>query len=483
MAFAINSRRSVTALITVALTAVLFWFGNGLDPLWPLFWFAPLPLLIFASRNSWGSTAITTILSLMIGSLSMWHYFVVLHSPPAVWIITYTIAALLFALAVLLFRALLLRGAPWSAMLAFPAVWVTCEFAANFFTPHGTGVSFSYSQLDFLPFLQLASITGPWGMSFLLLMFPAAIAIGLYLHKSAPKQAWRIAGTGVGVIAAVLIFGAIRLATPASSPQIKVGLIASGTPANDWTTPPGTPTKRLFQDYATTAEGLAAQGAKVIVLPEKIGTLAGSNNQDTDAIFQSVADKTGATIVAGLVHDSPPLQYNQAQVYVPQSTLLSYNKHHLLPPFESAQTPGTTLTVMQKSAGNWGVAICKDMDFTQLSRQYGNSGVGLMLVPGWDFNVDRSWHGHKAIMRGVESGFSIVHAAKDGYLTVSDSRGRILAQTRSNSAPFATLIAEAPTVHQPTLFLLLGDWFAWLALAILGFTLLQLWWLRKNPHP
>jgi apolipoprotein N-acyltransferase len=482
MAFAINSRRSVTALIAVASTAVLFWFGNGLDPWWPLLWFAPLPLLIFASRNSWGSTALTTILSLLIGCLSMWHYFAVLHSPPAVWIITYTIVALLFALAVLLFRALLLRGASWSALLAFPAAWVSCEFAANFLTPHGTGASLSYSQLDFLPFLQLASITGPWGMSFLLMLFPAAIAIGLYLRHSAPKQAWRIVGTTLGVIVLVLIFGEIRLAAPASSLQTKVGLIASDTSANVRTTPAGTPTKRLFQDYATTADTLAAQGAKVIVMPEKVGTLAGSENQDTDAIFQSVADKTGATIVVGLLHDSPPLQYNQAQVYMPQTTLLSYNKHHLLPPFESAQTPGTTLTVMQKSAGNWGVAICKDMDFTQLSRQYGNAGVGLMLVPGWDFVVDRSWHGHKAIMRGVESGFSIVHAAKDGYLTVSDSRGRILAQTLSDSAPFATLIAEAPTVHEPTLFLLLGDWFAWVALAILAFTLLRLWLVRKNAH-
>jgi apolipoprotein N-acyltransferase len=482
MAFAIDSRRCVTALITVASAAILFWFGNGLDPWWPLFWFAPLPLLIFASRNSWGSTALTTFLSLMIGSLSMWHYFVVLHSPPAVWIITYSIASLLFASAVLLFRALLLRGAPWSALLAFPAVWVTCEFAANFFTPHGTGVSFSYSQLNFLPFLQLASITGPWGMSFLLMLFPAALAIGLHLRHSAPKQAWRIVGTSVGAIALVLIFGTIRLATPSPSQQIKVGLIASDQSANVRTTAPGEATRRLFHDYAATAEGLATQGAQVIVLPEKVGALVGSQNQDTDAVFQSVADKTGATIVVGLTHDLPPLQYNRARVYAPQTPILNYDKHHLLPPFESRQTPGTTLTVMQKSSGNWGVAICKDMDFTQLSRQYGDAGVGLMLVPGWDFVVDRSWHGHKAIMRGVESGFSIVHAAKDGYLTVSDSRGRILAQTQSDSAPFATLIAEAPTVHEPTIFLLLGDWFAWVTLPVLAFTLLQLWRLRKNPH-
>ena len=102
-----------------------------------------------------------------------------------------------------------------------------------------------------------------------------------------------------------------------------------------------------------------------------------------------------------------------------------------------------------------------------------------MLVPGWDFNLDRAWHGHIAIMRGVEDGFSIVRAAKNGYLTVTDDRGRILAETRSDSAPFATLIAEVPAVHDTTLYLLLGDWFAWLSLATLAFALARLLLLRR----
>ena len=121
-----------------------------------------------------------------------------------------------------------------------------------------------------------------------------------------------------------------------------------------------------------------------------------------------------------------------------------------------------------------GVEICKDMDFTQLSRQYGEAGAGLMLVPAWDFVLDRFSHGHIAVMRGVESGFSIARAARGGYLTVSDDRGRILAEAESSSAPFATLIADLPAAHDRTLYLLLGDWFAWLTLATLAFTLVRL---------
>ena len=205
------------------------------------------------------------------------------------------------------------------------------------------------------------------------------------------------------------------------------------------------------------------------------------DTEETDALFQSLADKTKAQIVVGLIHVSPPVKYNEARVYAPGAPLESYYKHHMLPPFESNLKPGTTLTLLREPSGTWGVAICKDMDFTPLSRQYGEAGAGLLLVPAWDFVLDRWEHGHMAIMRGVEDGFSIARAAKQGYLTVSDDRGRILAETQSDSAPFATLAANVPAAHETTLYLLLGDWFAWLALATLIFVLLQLLVRPRNP--
>jgi len=176
------------------------------------------------------------------------------------------------------------------------------------------------------------------------------------------------------------------------------------------------------------------------------------------------------------------VKYNEARVYAPRAPLEKYDKHHMLPPFESKWQPGTTLTLLREPSGTWGVAICKDMDFTPLSRQYGEAGAGLLLVPAWDFVLDRWEHGHMAIMRGVEDGFSIARAAKQGYLTVSDDRGRILAETQSDSAPFATLAANVPAAHQTTLYLLLGDWFAWLALATLIFELAQLLFRSRNPR-
>lgn len=480
MAFSSRYRGFVVALLAIASSAILIWFGDGLNPRWPLLWFAPLQVLWFALRSSWLSAAIVAALSMLFGSLNFWHYLHVLGAPPVAWLAIFSTAALVFAADVLLFRALVHRRALWTALLAFPAAWVSFEYVRNLTTPNGSAGSFAYSQLNFLPFLQLASLTGPWGMSFLLMLFPAALAIGLHFRRLAPKKALRLVGAAVGIIGAVLVFGAARLALrPPPNRAIKVGLMASDLPNNVDVADAGAKSERLFRDYATQAEQLAARGAQVIVLPEKLGVIVDPDTKISDDIFQSLADRTKSIIVVGVVHVAQlPLQYNEARVYAPSAAVRTYHKRHMLPPFESKFKPGTTLVLMPGAYGTRGLAICKDLDFASPARQYGEAGVGLLLAPAWDFNLDRAWHGHIAVMRGVEDGFSIARAAKNGYLTVSDNRGRILSEVRSDSAPFATLITEVPVVHDATLYLILGDWFAWVAIALFAFALIQLYRLR-----
>jgi apolipoprotein N-acyltransferase len=430
MAYANSYRRLAELVLAVAATAAMFYFGHGLEPWWPLMWFAPLPLLLFALRSKWWLAALAAVAALMLGSLSMWSYLTrTLHAPISAWVSIFLAAGIVFAAGVLLFRALVLRGALWSGLLALPALWVTSEYVRNLTTPHGSAGSFAYSQLKFLPFLQLASITGPWGMSFVLLLFPAAIAIALHVRKTSPKHALRIAGAGVGFVVAVLVFGAARLMLTTNQAQmVKVGLITSDEKGNDMVKDPGADTERLFGEYARAAESLATKGAQVIVMPEKLGVTLEAKAAGTDALLQSVAIHTGATIVAGVVDVDGPLKYNQARIYVPGEGVQRYDKEHMLPPFESNLKPGTSLVSLSRPQQKWGVEICKDMDFASPARLYGKAGAGLMLVPGWDFVVDGSWHGHIAIMRGVEDGFSIARAAKDGFLTVSDDRGRILGE-------------------------------------------------------
>lgn len=473
MAFASELRHVIGAAAAIAATAVLVWFGTGLDPAWPLLWFAPLPVLLYAGRAGWRSTAGVAFIGWLIGTLNLWGYM--RQSIEIPFGIALGIAAgfaLVFTLAVLLYRILLRRGAAWYALLAFPAAWVAFEYLLNIAWVNGTGFNLAYTQLAFLPFLQLASITGPWGMSFLLFLFPAAIAISLHLWRHQRGTASAIAGTSFGVIVAVVIFGTVRLAIPQQDQTMRVGLVATDTHGMAGA---GASAMRVFREYAARIAELAARGAQVVVLPEKSAVVTDATQPETDAFFGSLSSRTGAAIAVGATYKAEGnTEYNQARLYRPFKPVLTYAKHHLLPPFESEFTPGRTLTMFDTSDARAGVEICKDMDFTPLSRKYGGHNVGLMLVPAIDFDVDRTFHGHMAIMRGVESGFTVARSARRGYLTVSDDRGRILGQARSDSASYATVLVNAPATHDWTLFLAWGDWFAWLAIGILVSSLMKL---------
>ena len=60
----------------------------------------------------------------------------------------------------------------------------------------------------------------------------------------------------------------------------------------------------------------------------------------------------------------------------------------------------------------YGIAICKDMHFAVLGRAYGQGRAAVMLVPAWDFQVDR-WMGARMTMtRGVENGYSVVRVTR-----------------------------------------------------------------------
>ncbi|MEG9437738.1 hypothetical protein JAO29_16425 [Edaphobacter sp. HDX4] len=466
--------QATAAILAVASTALLLWFGNGLNPVWPLMWLALSPVLWFSLRSRWWSAALAAAVSMLAGGFTMFHYLHgVLRIPVTVWLVIYATASVAFAAGVLLFRALVGRGAVWGALVAMPAAWVSFEYLRNLTTPHGSAGAFAYSQLTFLPILQLASITGPWGMSFVLVFFSSAVAIVLHLWPTRKRLAKQVLAVTAAVVAAVLIFGGIRLAQPEGK-TVRVGMITSDAAPYATVTDEGAPTEKLFRDYAIGVEKLAADGAQTIVLPEKLGVLVDPSTAESDAIFQPLADKTGVTIVAGSVHVARPYTYNEARVYTPRVAVASYDKQHMLPPFESNLKPGTSLTLLHRSGETWGVAICKDMDFSRPARSYGEAGAGLMLVPGWDFVVDGAWHGHIAVMRGVEDGFSVARSAKGGFLTMSDDRGRIVAEKSSNGAPFATLVADLPAQHHATLYQSLGDWFAWVSVALLTYALVSL---------
>ena len=201
-----------------------------------------------------------------------------------------------------------------------------------------------------------------------------------------------------------------------------------------------------------------------------------SNLVEVDSLFSSVASETHVAIDLGLVRKTPSGAFNSSRFYSPDGKMeANYDKHHLLPGVEP-EKPGEKRIILDQSSGRWGLQICKDMDFPKLSREYADEGANLLLVPAWDFNVDRWLHSRMAALRAVENGFAVARSARNGLLTLSDNRGRILAETATAPGRFVSVSGILCVAPEEAFYARTGDWFAWLCVAafvvLLAFQLL-----------
>jgi apolipoprotein N-acyltransferase len=460
------SKPNSNFLIVLCLTssAVLFFLGTGLSPLWVLTWLAPIPVLWIAPRVSGGEAFFIAVAAYALGGLNEWSYS---RAVLPTWLVVSILLAVacVFGATVSFFRSRMLRGKVWPAVLIVPSFWVAVEYIIAVTSVHGTFGDICYSQMNFLPILQIASVTGAWGISFCIFLFAATVAALLSVGSVSEKAP--VAIVVFVFLAGVLGFGVWRLATtPKNSPTLRVALIASDEAANLQAASPGQE-QVVFARYAAQMRSLAAQGVQLFVLGEHSGPVTNASQPEFDGLVGQMAKQTGAYVTVGIDRSVPTATWNQERLYSPDGSFVaSYNKHHLLPHWEN-ETPGTQRTVVNQSSGKWGMEICKDMDFPRLSRQYSQDGVGLLLVPAWDFVQDGWLHGRMAVLRGVESGFSIARSAKLGILTATDDRGRILAERDTIGTPFAIVIATVPVRHDATIYSRFGDWFAWLNIVVL----------------
>lgn len=466
-----RAKQTIFVVVAILLSAGAWFYGTGLHPHWVLAWLAPLPVLLLAPRVPRKAVFLAAFFAFAIGGLNYWSYFRHTIGVP-LWLvlIAVLVPALVFALILLLYRRFLLRRQLLRAAFALPVLWTAFEYLVEFHSPNGTFDNLGYSQMDLLPLIQVASVTGIWAISFAVLLFAGTISALV-----APRgRKLRVAVAAGIVYAAVFGYGGYRLATAPTTPAVRAALIANDSaPA----LPSAQQALARVQAYADQIPAVAAQGVRLVVLPEEIGQVQGGEVERANAILEQAARRNGVAILAGL-RILPGR--NEARLYTPDGKLeATYQKHHLIPVLEGDLTPGTRRVVVNRPSGNWGIQICKDLDFPQLSRQYNKGGAGLMLAPAWDFVVDGWLHSRMAILRGVESGFSIARSAKDGELTLTDSRGRVLAAqpsaapAGSAAAPFSVLIATVPVRHQPTIYAIAGNWFAWLDLVLAAMLLVS----------
>ncbi|MET3136098.1 apolipoprotein N-acyltransferase [Undibacterium sp. GrIS 1.2] len=459
-----STRSFILQFSAALLIGFMLRFVVNLTPVWWLVWIAPVPLLVIALRSNKRDTFWITAVAASIGLSSNLHYYqLVMPAPIAVLVLL--AQSWLWVLVIMTTRRLVLRYQSWWTVLVYPVVWCAVDTLLAHCLPDGNWGSLAYSQTEFLPMLQVTSLFGVAGLLFLLALFPSAIALAFVYGRRLHHVPWAYGLTTLLLIA-TFTYGEFRLQDPSGKQQVVFGLVsiddAIGLQAS------ATYAASIWQQYDRHVATLAAQGAKIIVLPEKIAMLTPANAEQLKRYLSSVAKAHHVWIIAGSAIDDGSRPSNLAWMFSPLGILTNnYQKHHLAPP-ERDYATGVDYQTKVIDATLYGLAICKDMHFASLGRAYTERNVGVMLVPAWDFYFDQWIASRTTLIRGVESGYIVVRSAREGLLTVSDAYGRVLAEKPSSGMPGQTLLVKTNIAARlTTLYSIIGGLFGWLCVLCL----------------
>jgi apolipoprotein N-acyltransferase len=470
--------------------------------IWVAAWLAPIFLLRFARTCKKGWIAlplifITYVFAINFASRGLPFSLLGLLGnvlfKGLVWMLPYTID-----------RFLVRRLQGWSRSLVFPMAFTIVDWLLSILRVSSSG-SPAYSQAGNLALLQIISVIGMWGITFLL-MWCAAIINHLWEHNFIWRQVRSQLRLFVSVLVAVLLFGILRLNGPVSSPQtVEAATITLAGPEAGQTPDFGIDWLTFYQytsdqraairpkleatvDQMLSRTGTALQeGAKVVAWQESAAWVLEEDQSNVLNQISTLASSYQATLFVSMevfTHATGmPYLYNQSILVDPTGKVLwIYDKTHPVifdEAFITIAGPGI-LPIVDSPYGRLSTAICYDTYFPTLLRQAGAAGTDIFFAPTHDVSVWESSALAMADYRAIEDGFTMIRPTGNGISAIIDSRGRILASQNFTSSDTGIMLTTLPThTGVKTIFSRVGYLLPYLCLA--GFIfLIPLALLQRN---
>lgn len=484
------ARREGLAVLSGVLLILSFpKFGHGV-----VAWVALGPLLVALPGTSPFQAFRLGYLTGAVSSLGLlyWTALVViqyggLSFPVGIGVMT------LLCLAVALFPSLFaLVVSRWAAVLGpvalvlAPFAWVATELLRRHTFLDFPWCLLGYSQHDHLAFIQIASVTAVYGVSFLVAASSALVAYAGVM----PRHRGRVAAALVVLLGTIWAHGTWALSRPLpETGRLRVGLVQAGIlqeekwePEDAWS--------NVGRHLALTRRA-ADRGARLVVWPESAVPFYFDRAPDLAELLRRTVREKQINLLFGNDdrQDLPNGTYRAwvgAKMLTPEGDVaLRYHKMKLVPFGEyvplhalltlggrvaakmvqqvSDFTPGTEPVVVAADGHRLGVFICYEAIFPDLVREFTARGADLLV------NITNdAWYGRTsapyqhmamAAFRAVENGKYLVRAANTGITGVVDPRGRVLEPTTLFDR--TVLVRDVPIVPGRTFYSRHGDVFAW----------------------
>ncbi len=318
-----------------------------------------------------------------------------------------------------------IRPAAWPFFAA--AVGVSLEFVCGHLFP----VNFAVSQHCNPAALLLSPYTGIWGVSFLLWLTGAAVAVLIRKPRAAVPAL---------IVAVVFILGSFTARVPVDGggPSVRAAAIQA---LDAYTSAELTEKTKGKADVAVWAEQLMDP-------VEKTAAEAATN---------------AGMYVVGSYHvtESNGEYRNTARLISPKGEAVgSFKKRHLFGKEVLSFKPGEEAIPVRTPLFVAGMPICFDTMFTDANRELVANGADILLVPNSDPDFKNLLfnHLHSAItaFRAAENGVPLVWTEGMGVSSIFDRHGNRVAVAKT--AEPEVVIATVELGQGRTIYNRLGDW-------------------------
>lgn len=472
----IKTKSVLLSYLWLAIGIILLIFSNGRWIIPLATWLAPIFFIRFLRTNRAAPGIIIGMLAYIGVVIFTWRGLIPMPSMVMYLSIASGIGLILF-LPFIADRLIAPRLRGFTATLVFPLAWTTVEYINSILSPYGTWGSIAYTQYGNLPLIQIISVTGIWGLCFLMTWF-ASVVNWAWEQDFGLLKARRGLGIYAGILALVLLFGGARLALlPPQSDTVRVAALATPHSVDeelqkieDWSLETELElTAGLPDDYLARSRQVAQDGAKVVLWSE--GTVKLMKEDEAEFIAEGCELARQENIYLGMAlklhpSDFPEHSFENKLVWIDPSgnAVSEYYKTTSLP--GENQVPGDgKIPVLDTPYGRLASVICMDMDYPGLIRQAGKGRADLMLVPSNDWKDIDPLHTHMAVLRALENGFSMIRVTGRGLSIAVDYQGRVQAAKDYFTTGDEAMITDIPTKGASTLYSKIGDLFAWLSAA------------------
>lgn len=444
-------------------------------------WIGPVFLLrFFRTCTHWRQTLVAIPLVLAASFVFM---IGLMPFPPEISVLAWVIATIIVTIFNLLpyfvdwMLARRLAGL-WSA-LVFPAA-VSVIHSLYSLSPTGTGGAWVYSLWEMKSLIQVVSLTGIWGLSFLVAFFASTVNAwweqGFELQKT--KNTVLVFTV---LLSLVLVYGGLRRTffLPAAE-TVKVGSVVVEWPENNlfWryllmekASEEKAPeyrrhSLRMQDELFNLSEQLIPAGIKFLAWPTGNAVVFAEDEPAYIERVRAFAREHGIYFFPSILLIRPGAVYTENKVLaVTPDGEVAFVYHKTEASFdEPLEEPSGKLMFLDTLYGRVSTAICLDMDFPGLIRQAGRNKVDIMLVAADSPTVPISrYHTEMAMFRGIENGFSTVRTVLEGLTMSTDYQGRVLSRMDYYTTREKTLITHVPVKGVNTLYSAWGDWLVWLS--------------------